>query len=88
MGKSSKAGMEESTLTVKGQTTLPRRVRNALGLKPGDKLRYLLVGEEVRLMKAHSIMDMKGVLHRQGRAPVSLEQMDEDIAAGASELGM
>lgn len=88
MGKSSEASTEESTLTVKGQTTLPRQVRIALGLKPGDKLRYLLVGEEVRLMKARSIMDMKGVLRRQGKAPVSLEQMDEDIAAAASELGM
>jgi antitoxin PrlF len=88
MGKSSEAGMEESTLTVKGQTTLPRRVRTALGLKPGDKLRYHFVGDEVRLMKAHSIMDMKGILQRQGREPVSLEQMDEDIAAGALEPGM
>lgn len=79
--------MEESTLTVKGQTTLPRKVRVALGLKPGDKLRYLLVGDEVRLMKAHSIMDMKGSLRRQGQVPVSLEQMEEDIAAAASELG-
>lgn len=87
MGKSTEPGMEESTLTVKGQTTLPRQVRIALGLKPGDKLRYLLVGDEVRLMKAHSIMDMKGILHRQGQAPVSLEQMDEDIAAAASEGG-
>lgn len=80
--------MEESTLTVKGQTTLPRQVRIALGLKPGDKLRYLLVGDEVRLMKAHSIMDMKGILHRHGHATVSLEQMDDDIAAAASEPGM
>lgn len=80
--------MEESTLTVKGQTTLPRRVRIAFGLKPGDRLRYHFAGDEVRLMKAHSIMGMKAILHRQGRAPVSLEQMDEDIAAGASALGM
>lgn len=72
-------------LTVKGETTLPRKVRVALGLKPGDKLRYLLVGGEVRLMNAHSIMDMKGSLRRQGQAPVSLEQVGEDIAAAASE---
>ncbi|MFZ4071475.1 MAG: AbrB/MazE/SpoVT family DNA-binding domain-containing protein [Caulobacterales bacterium] len=87
MVKGNDASIEESTLTVKGQTTLPRKVRLALGLKPGDRLRYLFVGNEVRLLKAHSIMDMKGILHRQGRAPVSLEQMEEDIAAAASEPG-
>lgn len=81
------SSIEESTLTFKGQTTLPRKVRLALGLKPGDRVRYLLVGDEVRLVKVHSIMDMKGILHRQGRAPVSLEQMEEDIAAAASVSG-
>jgi antitoxin PrlF len=85
MAKGNDARIEESTLTFKGQTTLPRKVRLALGLKPGDRLRYLIVGDEVRLMKARSIMDMKGILHRQDRAPVSLEQMEEDIAAAASE---
>jgi antitoxin PrlF len=85
MEKRNDASIEESTLTCKGQTTLPRKVRLALGLKPGDRLRYLFVGDEVRLMKAHSIMDMKGILHRQDQAPVSLQQMEEDIAAAASE---
>jgi antitoxin PrlF len=87
MVKGNDPGIVESTLTFKGQTTLPRKVRLALGLKPGDRLRYLIVGDEVRLVKAHSIMDMKGILRRQGQAPVSLEQMEEDIAAAASELG-
>lgn len=85
MGKSDETGEWLSALTAKGQTTLPRKVLDALGLKPSDKLRYLVVGGEVRLMKARSIMDMEGVLRREGRAPAPLEQMDEDIAAGASE---
>ena len=34
--------MQELTITAKGQTTVPREVRNALGLAPGDRVRYLV----------------------------------------------
>ena len=45
--------MPESTLTAKGQTTVPKSVRAALGLRPGDKLRYLVLDNgEVRILVA------------------------------------
>ena len=76
--------MQESTLTIKGQTTLPADVRRALGLKPGDKLRYLLLDSgEVRLMRARPVADLVGVLHRPGMAPVSLEAMEDAVALAA-----
>lgn len=31
-----------NALTVKGQVTIPKRVRNALGLKPGDEVEFVL----------------------------------------------
>ncbi|MFA7433732.1 MAG: type II toxin-antitoxin system PrlF family antitoxin [Gemmobacter sp.] len=74
--------MQETTVTVKGQTTLPRNVRAALGLKGGDKVRYVVTGGEVRLMKARPVAELEGLLARPGRKPVSLEEMDDAIAAG------
>tara|TARA_B110000908_G_scaffold167058_1_gene219311 strand:+ start:767 stop:1009 length:243 start_codon:yes stop_codon:yes gene_type:complete len=77
--------MQESTVTAKGQTTLPKDVRAALSIKPGDKLRYLVHDGEVRILRARSILDLKGVLKRSGQAPVSLEAMEEAIADGATK---
>lgn len=75
--------MHESTVTVKGQTTLPRDVRAALGLTSGDKVRYLILDGEVRILKARSVKELRGILSRSGQKLVSLDEMDEAIAAGA-----
>ena len=76
--------MQESTVTAKGQTTLPKDVRTALSIKPGDKLRYLLSDGEVRILRARPIRDLKGALKRSGQAPVSLGAMEKAIANGAA----
>jgi AbrB family looped-hinge helix DNA binding protein len=77
--------MQESRITAKGQTTLPRDVRAALHLQPGDTLRYLLLDGEVRILKARPVSELSGLLHRPGQKPVSLDEMEEAIAAGATE---
>jgi len=75
--------MRESTVTIKGQTTLPRDVRSALGLMSGDRVRYVILDGEVRIVKACSVKDLKGLLARPGRTPVSLDAMDEAVADAA-----
>lgn len=77
--------MYESTVTVKGQTTLPRDVRAALGLTSGDKVRYLILDGEVRILKARSVKELRGILSRSAQKPISLDEMDEAIAAGATD---
>lgn len=77
--------MQESTVSVKGQTTLPRDVRAALGLQDGDRVRYVILDGEVRIMKAQSVQSLRGVLAREGQAAVSQAAMDDAIARGASD---
>ena len=76
--------MLESTVTAKGQTTLPKDVLTALSLKSGDKLRYLVLDGEVRILRAHPVRDLQGALKCQGQTPASLSAMDEAIAERAS----
>ena len=75
--------MLESTLTSKGQTTLPKSVREALNLAPGDKVRYLVLGDEVRIVRPRKVLTLAGTLHHDG-PPVSLDEMDKAIADGAA----
>ena len=78
--------MHESTVTAKGQTTLPRDVRMELHLTSGDRVRYIILDNEVRMMKARSVKELKGVLARARRQKaVSLDEMEAAIAECASQ---
>ena len=46
-----------SKVSVKSQTVLPRDVREKLGIKPGDTLRYRLTDDGVLIDKAASESD-------------------------------
>ena len=74
--------MPTATVTSKGQVTLPKKVREALKVKPGDQIDFVLGAEgEVRVRAGRfDARDLKGLLHRPGRKPVSLEAMEEAIA--------
>ena len=68
----------ESTVTSKGQTTLPKDVRDRLGLAPGDKVRYLIIGDEIRLVRPRKVMTLCGTLPHPGE-PVGLDEMDRAV---------
>lgn len=76
--------MQESTVTTKGQTTLPKDVRTALQLHPGDRVRYMILdGGEVRLVRSQPVMHLAGLLKDRTDKRASLEDMEEAIAKGA-----
>lgn len=77
--------MQDSVMNERGRTTIPKSVREALDLKEGDRIRYLVVGNNVRIMKLRSIKELKGALAKPGQKTVSLEEMEEGIAQGAGE---
>ena len=66
-----------ATLTSKGQTTIPKEIRDSLGIKPGDRMTFTLMldGTVVMRVKRKSVVDLAGVLHKKGRKPVSIAQM-------------
>ena len=74
----------ESAITVKGQATIPKAVREHLGLKPGDRVKFFLHPDgTVVLLPKLPVRALRGIL-RRSRRPVSIEQMHEAIAEGAA----
>jgi antitoxin PrlF len=73
--------MPTATLTSKGQTTIPKEVRNFLKLHPGDRLEFILEQNGTVILRPATldINDLKGTLHRPGMKPVSVSAMSSAI---------
>ena len=53
--------MNSSTLTIKGQVTIPKRLRDYLGLSPGDTVRFEYTDDgAVRILAPHKPSQCKG----------------------------
>jgi len=76
--------MPTSALTSKGQTTIPKEIRDHLHLRPGDRIEFLKEpdGRIVLLPVTLDIRDLFGALPRPRRT-VSLKEMDEAVREGA-----
>jgi AbrB family looped-hinge helix DNA binding protein len=66
-----------TTLTSKGQVTIPKEIRDELGLKPNDKIRFSLNNGRVTLQKAYlSLEELAGSIPA---IDVPMEEWDEII---------
>ncbi|UIJ96494.1 AbrB/MazE/SpoVT family DNA-binding domain-containing protein [Sinorhizobium meliloti] len=77
--------MATSTITSKGQITIPAKVRTDMGLSAGDRVDFIRMedGHYAVVPASHSIRSLKGIVPRSDR-PVSLEDMQKAIIAGAA----
>ena len=67
----------EATLTSKGQTTIPKEIRDSLGMKPGDRITFTLLADGTVIMRAKTrrVTDLAGILYKKGRKPVTIDEM-------------
>ena len=74
-----------ATFTSKGQVTVPKAIRDRLGMETGDELSFELRPDgvvEVRALKG-SLMDLAGRLRPTGGS-VSLDEMEQAIRTGGT----
>ncbi|MEO8751751.1 MAG: type II toxin-antitoxin system PrlF family antitoxin [Casimicrobiaceae bacterium] len=78
--------MPVATITSKGQTTIPKQVREHLKLNPGDKLDFVIEsGGRVVIRPAKlDVRELKGLLKRSAGKALSIEDMNDAIARGAA----
>ncbi len=77
--------MPVSTITSKGQTTIPGEIRRHLKLKPGDRVEFVVErdGKVVLVPATVDVAELKGLLAPAPRR-VSLEQMNAAIRRRAA----
>jgi AbrB family looped-hinge helix DNA binding protein len=68
---------EPTTMSSKGQVTIPRELRERLGLQAGDKIAWSLLsnGTVVARPKTRRLVDLVGMLTQPGQPGVSVEEM-------------
>ncbi len=73
--------MPTSTVTSKGQVTIPKQVRDRLGVHQGDRIEFVVdSGGSVSLRPLkRSARELAGFLHRPGASPVTQAEMDASV---------
>jgi AbrB family looped-hinge helix DNA binding protein len=69
--------LDATTLTSKGQITVPQVIRKQMGLKPGDKITFSLLSDGTLVVrpKVRSVADVIGMLHQPGVSAVPASNM-------------
>lgn len=71
--------MASATLTSKGQVTLPKSVRERLGVETGDRLEFIESDEGFLVVAAtRDIRSLKGIVG-QPKKPVTVDEMNKAI---------
>jgi antitoxin PrlF len=73
----------ESALSLKGQATIPKAIRDHLHLEPGDRIKFFVHPDgSVVILPKIPISKLKGVVKAHRRA--SLKDMETAIGEGAT----
>lgn len=71
--------MQESTMTRKGQVTIPKEIRDRLGVKEGEKVLFVMRGEEVVLKVVKgTILDLRGSVQPSSR-PEDFDKIRQSV---------
>jgi antitoxin PrlF len=83
---SSERKERQSTMTRKGQVTVPVDVRQALGLKEGDKVGFVLDHEnKVELVKRGSVVAQTAGILKSDVPPLTAEELREEAERAAAQ---
>jgi AbrB family looped-hinge helix DNA binding protein len=75
----------DSAITIKGQATIPKPVRDHLRLKPGDRVKFFIHPDgTVVLLPKRPATALRGIVRPSRRKPVTLEAMDHASAEAAA----
>jgi AbrB family looped-hinge helix DNA binding protein len=74
-------------MTSKGQTVIPKKIREYMRLQAGDRVDFVIdeKGRVVLKPLDSDVQELKGLLRKPGRKPASLRKMKSDIRQRAEK---
>jgi AbrB family looped-hinge helix DNA binding protein len=77
--------MSSTTVTSKGQVTIPKAVRDELGLRAGDRIAFRILDDGTVVVEPETVdlLSLQGILKPERRG-VSIDDMSEAIRQGAA----
>ena len=63
-----------STITSKGQATIPKEIRSFLGIKPSDKINFTVEKGNVVLKPVRTLKDFRGSVLVQNKSDINKER--------------
>ena len=78
--------MATSTVTSKGQITIPKEIRERLHLRTGHRVEFQIdtAGQVILKPRNRDVRSLYGMIRSPRKRPVTLAEMDEAIARGAA----
>lgn len=73
--------MPHSTVTSKGQTTIPGKVRKALRIRSGTRLEYLVEGDRATIRVQPELRSLKGALASNKGKGMTFDQIRQAALA-------
>lgn len=77
--------MLTSTVTSKGQVTLPAKMRKELGIKPSDSVLFVKEGKRIVVGKVPPFESLFGSLANPKVKPLSAEEINDLVGKGIFE---
>ncbi|MFM6206607.1 AbrB/MazE/SpoVT family DNA-binding domain-containing protein, partial [Planktothrix sp.] len=79
--------MASTTVTSKGQVTIPKVIRDYLKLDTGSKVEFVIdENGQVKILPLNvAVESLSGILHRPGMKKASLEDMEVAIYKGVND---
>ena len=73
--------MLSATINRKGQLTLPKAIRDLLGLGAGDRVDFVVKDDGTVALRpaAVDVRELRGMLHRKSLTPLTIEEMNAII---------
>jgi AbrB family looped-hinge helix DNA binding protein len=91
--KSNKNGLEElglchlqkhATVSTKGQVVIPKQIRQALNIRPQDKLIFSLKNKKIEAVLVPNLNKVRGMLKKPEQEAASVEQMHRSVRTAVS----